>query len=224
MAAGMIFDVDGTLVDSVDLHARAWRDAFAHYGFQFEEKSIREQIGKGGDQLLPVFLSPSDIERIGKEMEEFRGKLFRDTYMEQVKPFAHVRTLIQRLLNDGVKVALASSAKQSELDDYKKIAGIDDLIKTETTSDDAEKSKPHPDIFAAAMERLEGIDPADVLVIGDTPYDAEAAIKAGLEPVGFLCGGWTEDALRGAGCTSIYRDPEAFLEAYAAGARAGERA
>jgi phosphoglycolate phosphatase-like HAD superfamily hydrolase len=125
-----------------------------------------------------------------------------------------VRQLFERIRQDGKRVALASSAKGDELKTYKKIAGIDDLIETETSSDDAERSKPYPDIFHAALAELGDVAPDAVLVVGDTPYDAEAAGKANLRTLGLLCGGWSDNDLRKAGCVAIYRDPAELLELY----------
>jgi HAD superfamily hydrolase (TIGR01509 family) len=216
MPQAVIFDVDGTLVDSVDIHARAWQDAFAEFGHHFAFDKIRRQIGKGGDQLLPVFLSTEEREARGEALEKRRGEILRERYLDQIKPFPAVRALFQRILRDGRRIALASSARQDELEHYKKIARIDDLVETETSSDDAEKSKPHPDIFQAALARLPGIAPDQAVVIGDTPYDAEAAGKAGLRTIGLLCGGWPDPELRAAGCIAVYRDPAALLAEYEA--------
>ena len=210
----IIFDVDGTLVDSVDLHARAWQDAFRDYGHDLGFKEIRDQIGKGGDQLMPVFLSKNELEAKGEALEKHRGQILKERYLPQIKPFPKVRELFERLLTDGKRIGLASSAKEEELEVYKKAARIDDLVHTETTSQDAEKSKPHPDIFEAAIKRLGDVKPADVMVIGDTPYDAEAAGKAGLRTIGVLCGGWSEQALKHAGCVVVYQDPAALLACY----------
>ena len=147
MIKAVIFDVDGTLVDSVDLHARAWQEAFAHFGKQFDFGSVRSQIGKGGDQLMPVFLSKEELEEFGEELEEYRGELFKREYLSQVKGFPKVRELFQRIKDEGLRLALASSAKGDELKAYKERARIEDLVEEETSSDDAEKSKPYPDIF-----------------------------------------------------------------------------
>ena len=222
MAKAVIFDVDGTLVDSVDFHAEAWRDAFADFGRNFDLKAIRDQIGKGGDQLLPVFLSPDEIEREGKKLEEHRGHILRERYLERIQPFPSVPELFRRILDDGKKIALASSAKGEELQFYKKRAGISDLVDMETSSSDAEKSKPHPDIFLAALERLPGIRPEDAVIVGDTPYDAEAAQKAGVRTIGMLCGGWTEQKLRDAGCVAVFKDPADLLARYAQSPIAGD--
>jgi len=210
----ILFDIDGTLVDSVDLHAEAWQVIFRKYGKEVPFEAIRVQIGKGGDQLLPVFWSQDELKSFGKEMEDERSELFLDEYMPRVKPFPMVPELFQRILDDGKKIALATSAKDTELKQLKKIAGIEDLIHEETSSDDAEESKPHPDIFEAALEEVGDPKAADAISIGDTPYDAEAAGKIGLPTVGMLCGGWPEAKLRAAGCIAIYRDPADLLANY----------
>ena len=163
---------------------------------------------------MPVFLSQEELEAEEKDLEKFRGKLFRSEYLPQVKSFPQVRELFQRLLADGWKLALASSAKGKDLATYKKIAHIDDLLDAETSSDDAEKSKPHPDIFQAAMERLGNISARDCIVVGDSPYDAEAASKAGIRYVGFLCGGFAEPDLRKAGYETLYQGATDLLANY----------
>lgn len=214
MVKAVIFDIDGTLIDSVDLHAESWRQALGHFGHDVPFDRVRAQIGKGGDLLMPALLPEEEVRRRGKEIEAFRQDLFKREYLPRVKPFPSVRELFERIEADGLRIALASSAKKEELQRYKKIAGIDDLLETETSSDDAEKSKPHPDIFEAALERLEGIAADEAIAIGDTPYDAQAAGKAGLRTIGLLCGGWPEAELRAAGCSEIYRDPADLLRRY----------
>ena len=214
MLQAVIFDVDGTIVDSVDLHAEAWRVAFEKFGKTFPFHEIRRQIGKGSDQLLPVFFSKQELARLGEELDEYRGDLFKKDYLPRVQAFPDVRELFQRIKDDGKQIVLASSAKADELEAYKKIARIDDLIESETSSDDADRSKPYPDIFQAALARLKSIAPENAVVIGDTPYDAEAAFRANLKMIGLLCGGWTAEELRGAGCVAIYRDAEDLLLQY----------
>jgi HAD superfamily hydrolase (TIGR01509 family) len=211
MTRAIIFDIDGTLLDSVDLHARAWAEALALYGHDLPFEKVREQIGKGGDQLMPVFLTESEIARVGEKLEADRGALFKERYLPKVRPFPGVRALLQRLKGDGRKLALASSAKKDELEIYKKIAGIEDLIEADTSSDDADRSKPNPDIFVAALQRLRGVPPEDALAVGDTPYDAIAAAKAGIRTIGVTCGGWSAAALEDAGCMAVYADPADLL-------------
>ena len=210
----VIFDVDGTLIDSVDLHARAWSEAFAAFGRDVPFDTVRGQIGKGGDQLLPVFLAPEEIETLGKQVDAKRSEIFKQRFLDTVRAFPDVRPLFERLRSDGIRIALASSSKGDELERYKRIAAIEDLTDEQTTSDDAERSKPHPDIFAAVLDRLGNPDPARVLVVGDTPYDAAAATKLGMRTVGVLCGGFPETDLRREGAVAIFRDPAELLARY----------
>ena len=214
MLKAVIFDIDGTLIDSVDLHAGSWREALRHFGHDVPYEKVRAQIGKGGDLLMPALLPEEEVRHRGEEIEEYRRDLFKREYLPRVRPFPSVRELFERIEADGLRIALASSARKDELGRYKQIAGIEDLLEAETSSDDAEKSKPHPDIFEAALARLRGIAPAQAIAIGDTPYDAQAAGKAGMRTIGLLCGGWPEPELREAGCTAIYRDPADLLGRY----------
>ncbi|AWK89065.1 HAD family hydrolase [Azospirillum thermophilum] len=206
----VIFDVDGTLVDSVDLHTHAWVETLRHFGYAVEFAEVRSQIGKGGDQLVPVFVPEDDRERLQPEIERYRHALFLRDHIAQVKPFPAVPDLFRRLKETGRKVALASSGKPDEIKRYKAILGIEGLPDVETASSDAEQSKPHPDIFQAALDKL-GVGPAEAVVVGDTPWDALAATRAGIAAIGMLCGGFPEGALRDAGCREIYRDPQDLL-------------
>jgi HAD superfamily hydrolase (TIGR01549 family) len=210
----VIFDVDGTLVDTVDLHTRAWQETFRHFGREISFADIRGQIGKGGDQLMPVFLTADDVGRRGEEIEEHRKGLYKARYLSQARPFPGVRPLFERIRRAGQRIVLASSGKPEEIEHYQELANIAGLVEAVTTSDEAEKSKPHPDIFQAALAKLAPLKPEEAIVIGDTPYDAEAAVKAGLAPIGVLCGGFPEADLRAAGCVAIYAGPEDLLRRY----------
>lgn len=207
----VIFDVDGTLIDSVDAHAESWRRVLAAHGRDVPFADVRHQIGKGGDQFMPVFLPKEVIERTGEAIEKERGDLFKREFLSGVRAFPGVRALFERVQEAGLRIALASSAKEDELGTYTEIAGIADLLDASTSSDDAEKSKPFPDIFEAALAKLPGVDPSEAIVVGDTPYDAEAANKAGVRTIGLLCGGFPEAELRAAGCVAIYKDPADLL-------------
>ena len=211
MPRAVIFDVDGTLVDSVDLHAQAWKETFHHFGFEFSFDDVRQQIGKGGDTLIPSLLSPADSARYQKALSKYRDELFRHQYLHRVRAFPAVRELFERCRARGLKVALASSGKEKEVERYVDVTGIRGLFEDRTSADDAERSKPHPDIFNAALKSLGSPRPEDVVVIGDTPYDAEAAGKTGLRAVGVLCGGFPEAQLRAAGCIDIFQDPADLL-------------
>ncbi len=214
MIKAVIFDIDGTLVDSVDLHARAWQEAFAEYGKQIPFERVRSQIGKGGDQLMPVFFSERELDEFGEAMEKYRGEIFKRDYMPQVRAFPQVRELFERIKTDGIGIALASSATEEEIKTYKQIARIEDLVEEEASADDAEKSKPHPDIFEAVLAQLGDVQAEEVIVIGDSPYDAEAAGKIQLRTIGFLSGGFSEADLRAAGCIHIYEGAADLLSHY----------
>jgi HAD superfamily hydrolase (TIGR01509 family) len=125
-----------------------------------------------------------------------------------------VRELFEKIKADGKTILLASSANPDELERYEKIAGIDDLIEPSTSSGDAEKSKPHPDIIHAALKKLGNPDPNKVIYVGDTPWDAIAAGKAGVKTIGLLCGGSAESTLKDAGCVAIYASPAELLARY----------
>jgi HAD superfamily hydrolase (TIGR01549 family) len=214
MFKAAIFDVDGTLVDSVDLHARAWQEAFTHFGYQTRFEEVRSQIGKGADQLVPVFVPEKDLDRIYDELERYRSNLFKSKYLQRVKGFPRVRELFQKLIDNQKQIALASSAKGDELSHYKRVAGISDVVAVEVTADNVARSKPQPDIFQAVLRKLGQPSTDSCVVVGDTPYDVIAAKGAGLSTVGLLCGGFPESALREAGAVAVYADPEALLLAY----------
>jgi HAD superfamily hydrolase (TIGR01549 family) len=213
MAKAAIFDLDGTLLDSVDLHALAWQEALLKFGHDVNFEQVRGQIGKGGDKLIPVFLSADDQRDHGKELEEWRGNRFETEYLPLVRPFSAVPDLLRRVREARLQIAIASSAKKDEVDKYLDIARIIDLVELTISSDDVEQSKPAPDIFKIVLKKLK-IDGADAVAIGDTPYDAEAAGKAGVRTVGVLCGGFTEDELRKAGCAEVYPGPAALLACF----------
>ena len=214
MSKAFIFDVDGTLVDSVAIHAKTWQEAFREFGHEIAFDELRGQIGKGGDELMPVFLTKEEIEAKGEAISGRRAEILKDDYLSKIEPFPQVRELFQRLRDDGFKLVLASSAEGEQLQTYKRKAEIEDLCESETSSDDVEKAKPHGDIFQAALDKLDDIAPADAIVVGDTPYDAEAARKVGLRTIGLLCGGFTEADLRKAGCVAVYKDPADLLDRY----------
>jgi HAD superfamily hydrolase (TIGR01549 family) len=209
-----IFDLDGTLLDSVDLHAIAWQEAMIEFGHDVSFEQARSQIGKGGDKLIPVFLSADEQRDHGKELEEWRGNRFKTEYMPLVRPFSAVPDLLRRVRDAGLQIAVASSAKKDEVDRYLDIARIADMVDLTTCSDDVKESKPAPDIFEIVLKKL-NVKGADAVAIGDTPYDAEAAGKAKITTIGVLCGGFTESSLRQAGCVEIYPGPAALFARFA---------
>jgi HAD superfamily hydrolase (TIGR01549 family) len=208
-----IFDLDGTLIDSVDLHAIAWHEAMAAFGHDVGFEQARSQIGKGGDKLIPVFLSAEEQKDHGQALDEWRSKRFNDKYLSLIKPFSAVPELLSLARGTGLRLAIASSATRSELDRYLEIAGITDLVDVTTSSEDVRESKPEPDVFKAVLSKLK-IEAKDAVAVGDTPYDAEAASMAGVSTIGVLCGGFKENALRRAGCAQIYPGPASLLACF----------
>jgi HAD superfamily hydrolase (TIGR01549 family) len=209
-----IFDIDGTLVDSNELHVDSWDRSFRQFGKQFPREKLRAQIGKGSDQYLPEFLTPDEIDRLGKELDDYRSELFRKEYLPKVRPFPKVRELFHRIRDNNKRIVLASSGKKADTKYYVDLLAINNLIDGSVSGDDADNSKPAPDIFAASLKKLGGISPADAVTVGDTRFDIEAARKAGMKTIAFLCGGTSGVVLREAGAIAIYTDPADFLAHY----------
>jgi len=209
--SAFLFDVDGTLVDSNDLHAEAWAETFRAFGHDIPTARIRFQIGKGGDNLIPALL-PDASEGEREAMDEHRGPLFKRDYLPRVTPFPYVRELFERLAGEAAAIMLASSSDQSDVDHHVEMLGISGLIRGATSRDDAARTKPCPDIFAAALELLGEPDKARVRVVGDSPWDMIAAGRIGLAALGFRCGGFGEADLRAAGASMMFDGPGDMLE------------
>jgi HAD superfamily hydrolase (TIGR01509 family) len=205
---GVLLDVDGTLVDSNDAHAHAWVKALAEAGVRVEFAAVRRLIGKGGDKLLPEVSGIDAESPKGKQISERRGELFQTEYLPKLRPFPGTKDLLARMKKAGLELAVASSAKKDELGGLLEVCGADEFVKASTSSDDAENSKPDPDIVHAALDRL-GHPPGRVILLGDTPYDVEAATKAGVRVVALRCGGWGDADL--AGAVRVYDDPADLL-------------
>jgi HAD superfamily hydrolase (TIGR01509 family) len=196
-SAAVILDVDGTLVDSNDAHAQAWVAAFNEAGIDVSADRVRRAIGMGGDKLMPHVAGLDADSPDGKRISKRRGEIFHDDYLPHLAPFPRVRELVERFAADGCAVVIASSAEAGELHALLEIAGIADLIGARASSSDARRSKPDPDIVQAALQRS-GAAPERALMLGDTPYDVEAAQRAGIAIVGVESGGWRAADLRGA--------------------------
>ena len=166
----VILDVDGTLVDSNDAHAQAWVDAFAAEGIAVTYDAVRRAIGMGGDKLMPAVAGIAEDSPLGQRTAERRAREFKERQLPRIKPCPSVRALAERLAADGYVLAVASSAKEEELEPLLEIAGVTDLIAKRASSDDAGASKPDPDIVEAAL-RGTGATPAGAIMLGDTPYE-----------------------------------------------------
>jgi HAD superfamily hydrolase (TIGR01509 family) len=205
---GVLFDVDGTLVNSNDAHARAWIEAMRERGLDVPFRTVRAAIGMGGDKLLPSVAGIDADSPLGRLLSERRGHVFRTQFLPALEPFSQARGLLGALRAKGLKLAVASSAERSELEALLAIAQVTDLLETATSSSDAEHSKPDPDIVGAALRGLD-LAPEQVIMVGDTPYDIEAASRAGVGTIALRCGGKSDHDLLGA--LAIYDDPADLL-------------
>jgi phosphoglycolate phosphatase-like HAD superfamily hydrolase len=204
----VLLDIDGTLVDSNGAHAAAWSDAFAAHGRHHPPEQIRPLVGKGGDKLLRELASLDDESGEGKEISEARTEIFRSRYLPTLMPTPGAAEFVEWLIRSPLTVIVATSAKQDEVKGLLTVCGGQALLKDATTSDDAERSKPDPDILTAALKKC-GSPPDRAIMIGDTPYDIEAASRTGIATIAFRSGGWHDAKLRGA--IAIFDDPRELL-------------
>lgn len=210
---GILLDVDGTLIDSNHAHARSWSETLAEFGRPTPPETVQPLIGMGGDKLLPRLLGVSAESDDGRRFLERRGEIFRTSYVPTLRPTRGARALVERLRREGFRLIIATSAQEEELEVMLRQVGLDDLIPQRTSSDDAEESKPDPDIVQAAL-RKGRLQPGAAIMLGDTPYDVEAAGRAGVDTVAVLTGGWNSEALQDA--IAIYEDPEDILRHFTA--------
>lgn len=204
----VLVDIDGTLVDSNERHVRAWERAFRESGFDVPSSAIRQQIGKGADHLVP-FLLPDATDALAARLGDEHGRIFKDAHLERVLPFAGARDLLARIHESGRAVVLASSASQEELDHYIDLMDVAEFVSATTSIDDVRHSKPDGDIFRAALANLGDLPSDRAVVVGDTPYDVEAADSCGVPSVAVRSGGFSDRDLSGA--VAIYDDVAALL-------------
>ena len=190
----MLLDIDGTLVDSNEKHTDCWIEAFARFGKTVERSVVRQQIGKGGDLLVPDTLNAREMRNYGTEVQEYRGELWKREYMKGVEPFPGVVNCIRAIHGRGIRLAFASSSSAEEVEYYVGLLGVGKLLEGTTSKSDAQFSKPSPEIFQAALECVKA-DPARTLAVGDTPYDILAAHRIALPVVALRTGGFAEELL-----------------------------
>ena len=206
---GVLLDIDGTLVSSNDAHAAAWQEAFASEGYELPLEDIRRLVGLGGDKLIPALVPGlNESEGDGKRIKELRSEIFMEDYVADLQPTPGARQLVEAIKAEGLSPVAASSAKSEELEALLKAADVSGLLDEATTSDDAEASKPDPDIIQEALKKS-GLYPDEAIMVGDTPYDIEAAAKAGVRCIALRCGGWQDRDL--AHAIAIYDNPSDLL-------------
>lgn len=201
---GVLLDVDGTLIDSNGAHAQSWSEALREFGFDVPPQRVRPLIGMGGDKVLPTLTGVDADSEQGKALAERRATLFRERYIPRLRPTPGARELLDRLRHEGLRLVVATSAAEDELRPMLEQVGLTGLLTRRTSADDADHSKPDPDIIVAAL-RKGGLCPEQAIMLGDTPYDVEAARRACVGTVAVLSGGWDADALTGA--VAIYDHP-----------------
>ncbi len=208
---GVILDVDGTLVDSNDSHTQAWIQAFGEFGFKPSYEEVRHLIGMGSDKMLPTITGYTKESVTGKLISQRWDEIFKEQFLPRLRPFDGNRELLQKMKNEGLKLVIASSAKEDQLEVLLEVAKVKDLIQEKTSSDEAKNSKPDPDIIEIALKKI-GVTAEEAIMIGDTPYDIEAARKLEIGTIAFRSGGWEDSELGGA--IAIYNDAADLLAHY----------
>ncbi|MDB4972989.1 MAG: hydrolase, haloacid dehalogenase-like family [Myxococcaceae bacterium] len=211
MKRAVLLDIDGTLVDSNQLHAEAWHAVLSQHGFDVSIDKLRSMIGMGGDKVLPAVTGFADDDPLGKQITAARSELFMREFLPRVRALPGARALVERILDRGHRPVVASSANSRELDGLLARANLSDLLPLRTGSDDAESSKPDPDIVRAALRKAR-VTPQEAVMIGDTPYDLKAAARANVGFIGVRSGGYDDHALRGA--LAVYQDAAALHAAF----------
>ena len=223
MPKAIIFEVNGTLVDSNVWRARAWQEALARYGRQVRLPRVLAQMARRGDRFLCAFLPEDEYLRSCDELASFHRAIFQEEYVSRVRPFAGTTQLLQRLRDEGWRIALASTADPDVLEHYITLLGVEDLIDARTTDAEVDADRRNEEIPAEAI-RLLGLDNTDdALLIAGTPYDVEGAVRLGLRGMGLVCGGFSEEELRTAGALAVFGTPEDLLARYAESPLAAER-
>lgn len=207
---GVLFDVDGTLVDSAYLHTLAWWQAFRQSGFDVPMARIHRCVGMGGARLVDHLLPDGRDKSVDEDVLAAHSGIF-GTYWPSLRPLEGARDLLAQCCESGLAVALASSAREQDLKALRASLGADSFIDAATSAADAKESKPEPDILIAAL-RAVGIDASDAVYVGDAVWDVYAAARIGIPTIGVTCGGTSEAELREAGAVEVYSGPRELLD------------
>jgi HAD superfamily hydrolase (TIGR01509 family) len=207
---GILFDVDGTLIDSSYIHTISWWGAFRQHGYDIPMASIHHFVGMGGDRLVDNLLPDDRDKSLDPEVMASHAALYA-SHWPALRRFDGARELLAQCHAAGLAVALASSARNQDLQVMKSILDADAYIDGATSANDAEESKPAPDILVAALEAI-GVDAADAVFVGDAVWDMEAAAALGVPAIGVTCGGVSAAELRDAGAVEVFEGPRDLLE------------
>lgn len=202
MVSAVLFDVDGTLVDTTFVNAVCWAEALRQHGHRVPTVAVRDAIGMPGDRLLERLAPDADDP---EAIAAAHLTLYRQ-WWGRLQPLPGARELLRGCAAESRDVVLASSASRQELDVLTRVLDADDAIAATTTASDVDSGKPAPDLLHAALSKL-GVTPDDALFVGDAVWDGQAARHAGVRFVGVTCGGTCETDLRDAGAEAVYRDP-----------------
>jgi HAD superfamily hydrolase (TIGR01549 family) len=215
----MIFDVEGTLVDSTALTLRCWQETLQSFGFEFPLTTLHRHSGQDPHDMLHQLLPGPHVTRVLGRIIEVQGQRYREKYLPQVTAFADVRPLFERVKRARRGIALATSASADELDHYLSLMKAGDLVDAVACGDDVDHDKPDPALIEVALLRAGKVTPAEAVMIGDSPYDAIAAKHARVRALGLLSGGFSKSELEASGCAAVYRDPADLLAHYEETAR-----
>lgn len=209
----MILDIDGTLVNSNDAHTHAWLDAMSQYGHTVPFEKVRPLIGMGGDKVLPEVLGIQKDSEEGEKISQARKQIFKERYLPKVQAFPQAYDLLKHMHDNGLTLVIATSSTPDEMQSMLNIIGpnVQDLLAKETSEKDASKSKPDSDVIHAALQKVQA-QPSEAMMLGDTPYDIDAAAKAQVQTIAFRCGGWPDSDLMQA--VAVYNDPADLLAHY----------
>jgi HAD superfamily hydrolase (TIGR01509 family) len=209
--AGVLFDVDGTLVDTTYLHTVSWWEALRHADHDVPMARIHRAIGMGADKLLDEFLGPERDRRGDRKLRDAHDSLFAE-YWPRLRPLPGAADLLRACAGRGLRVVLATSASERELRALREALDADDVIAEATSAADAQETKPAPDIVQAALDQS-GVDPTRALFVGDSVWDVAATAQLDIPCVAVTCGGTSRCELAGAGAAAVYDDPAALLAA-----------
>jgi phosphoglycolate phosphatase-like HAD superfamily hydrolase len=211
----VIFDVEGTLVDSSGLTLRCWQETLQSFGFEFPLATLQRHSGQDPPDMLHALLPGPHVTRVVPRVIEVQGGRFRDECLPHVRAFPEVRALFERLKGGRKLIALATTSSTDELDHYLRLTNVGDLIDAVACGDDVQHEKPDSALIKVALLRAGKVAPSDAIMIGDTPYDAIAAKRAGLAgTIGVLSGGFSRRDLEASGCLAVYQDPADLLAHY----------